>query len=132
MPCLVCHDHIAISGFQLVFSWKEPLLCQRCSPHLKMGSGSKVFVYNEWLQTVVDRLEKGDVALLEILRPAVGKKMSEPLKRKKAVVACHSKAPPIYPWLSMLAKSIQAKPIRPEEKSVTISLNDSETDFSIW
>jgi len=117
MNCLVCHEVIEIRGFRDLFSVSEPTLCHRCRPFLQKGSGSAVFLENPWLRDVVARLDKGDLALLEVLRPAMDNYRSGLLKNGAVVAHPHS-------WLQMLVPS-QSGPL-------TISVNSPETDFQIF
>lgn len=131
MPCLVCQNPIQISGFLRVFTLEEPLLCHRCSPHLKKGSPPAIFEGNPWFMDVISRLDKGDLLLLELLRPQMAKTLSGPLKGGKWAIL-ESEGNHVYPWLVILVESLNKNTATQTKKVFTLSLDHLDSDFSIF
>ncbi|MCL1950914.1 MAG: hypothetical protein FWF59_14430 [Turicibacter sp.] len=122
MPCLSCHEPIEISGFFMVFSLTDPLLCGRCQKHLKTGVGTRIFEDNEWMRQQLHRLELGDVALLPIFQPILKKRLSGHFKKGEVVAGSQSE------WLNFLIEMLQDKSGMPK---VSLCIEGEGGDFSI-
>ena len=67
MKCLVCHQLIVINRFKEVLSIQSPLLCVSCQNQMIRKKGGLLFEENEWLKSVIERLNKGDIILTKCL-----------------------------------------------------------------
>jgi len=106
MKCIVCDNNIRIDTLKQLFNLKPLLLCSRCSPNLILKSAEILYTDNDWIQLVIDRLDKGDIVLTKLFETALQKAL---LKRKIAtnaikVVQEANNLP--YPWLEILVNNI--------------------------
>ena len=94
MKCLVCHQLIVINRFKEVLSIQSPLLCVSCQNQMIRKKGGLLFEENEWLKSVIERLNKGDIILTELFINSASKgenkgdrtKTSSIVKRKGRVI----------------------------------------------
>jgi len=131
MECLVCSETIAISGFLDLFSLRSPKLCHRCRPNLRPGSDKAIFQDSPWLRDVISRLDKGDLVLLEVLRGEMYKTLLGRLKVGEVVVAS-LEGPKSSHWLPALLDNLPRKTCRKDLKQLTVSIDNTETDFTIF
>ena len=113
MKCLVCDNNIRINTLKQLSSPQPLLLCAHCSQNLVPKSVNVLYNDNEWIRTVIGKLNQGDIALIQLFKNDLQKALS----KKKAI---HSNIKIIeakndssgiktspYPWLEILVDSIK-------------------------
>ena len=105
MRCLVCNNDIRIATLKQIFSPQPLILCDRCDAGLRPASSTTLFETTDVIQTIVARLDRGDLILLDILkRPFIRlfKKYHQNISSLTAVEAASG----VYPWEKMLAADV--------------------------
>jgi len=118
--CLVCHNLIRISRLQELFATRELLLCGRCQSQFKRKSPQVLYEKNSWLEHVVDRLNQGDMCLIQIFVHDLYGAVLKHLNVTKEIIAIEKDASIPYPWLEILVAEVKLKipkkNLRGEEK----------------
>jgi len=102
MKCLVCDNEIRINTLKQLFSPAPLLVCGRCEQQLIPKQGDVLFEDNDWLRAVIDQLNQGDVALIDLFK----NHLKRTLRKRKAAMSTikiveYSDELP-YPWLKIL------------------------------
>ena len=109
MRCLVCDNEIRIDSLKQLFSLRPLRLCSRCAvnlvPSVEVGA---LFLRNEWIESVIDKLNQGDLVLIELFKDELLKQLSrKEWKNYQIEVEKPDKEMP-YPWLEILVKRVKA------------------------
>lgn len=104
MNCLVCDNQIRIDSVGQLFAFSPLLLCGKCAPFLVPSSGVPLFEGNPWMTEVIKRLDKGDLALIQLFEPAFRKAFKRlGIGIDEVTVVGDFEALP-YPWLQILTE----------------------------
>lgn len=106
MICLICEVDIRIETLQQLFSVKPLMMCNRCQPLLVKKSKTIIYEENEWIRQIISRLDRGDLALLEIFKADFEKALKTNLAFNKKIIIIEEKNEIPYPWLQILFDSI--------------------------
>lgn len=106
MKCLVCHEFTRITRFQELFSLAEPLLCVRCQSQLKRKSSNILYERNMWLDSVIKRLDQGDICLNQIFFYSLKGVILNYLNGINEILVLESESKKPYPWLELLVTNI--------------------------
>lgn len=106
MKCLVCDHTIRIDTLKQLFATSTLLLCQRCEQNLIPKQGNILFEGNEWLRHVIEKLNQGDVILINLFK----NRLKAELQKKKSSISNitiveHADDLP-YPWLEILVNEV--------------------------
>ena len=109
MNCLVCHKDIKINRLQELFLWEEPLLCVICKTQLKPYTNRVLYQQNPWLDTVIRRLNQGDICLNRIFFRSLSSAVKKYTNVASEIVVLDSLDIPHspYPWLEILVTDIR-------------------------
>lgn len=109
MNCLVCHNVIRINRLQELFLWEEPKLCVICKSQLKPYTNRVLYQQNQWLDTVIRRLNQGDICLNQIFFRTLSSAIKKHASAVGEIVILQSSDPlrPPYPWLEILVSEIR-------------------------
>lgn len=106
MKCLVCDHTIRIDTLKQLFATSSLLLCSRCEQNLIPKQGNILFESNEWLEQVIERLNQGDLILINLFKNRL---KSELQKQKSSIsnitIVEHADNLP-YPWLEILVDEV--------------------------
>ena len=107
MKCLVCDNMIRLNTLQQLFALQPLLLCSSCSCHLVPKSANVLYEDNEWIRSVIDKLNRGDLVLVQLFK----KDLQKALLKKRAVHSniqiVEARGGLTYPWLEILVESIK-------------------------
>lgn len=115
MKCLVCDQTIQIDTLKLLFKTSPLLLCRCCQQNLVPKQGNILFEHNLWLNQVIERLNQGDVILINLFK----KRLKAQLQKQKSsalTIVEHADNLP-YPWLKILVDEALAAFCRPRGTS---------------
>jgi len=102
----VCDNDIRIDSLKQLFSLEPPLLCSRCAQHLIPKSADVLYEDNEWIRSVIDRLNQGDIMLIQLFRNRLQKVLSKKRVLNSRVKIIEAKPNLPYPWLEILVESV--------------------------
>ena len=107
MKCIVCDNNISIDSLKQLFALRPLLLCSRCSQNLIPKSADVLYEDNEWIRSVIDKLNQGDIVLIELFKGSLRKVLSkkEVIDSKIKIIEAKEDLP--YPWLEILIDSIK-------------------------
>ena len=133
MRCLVCDQPIQINTLKQLFAATPLLLCGYCESSLVPKQGSILFENNEWIRQVIEKLNRGDLILINLfknnLKAALQKKKNID---SKIIILEHSDGLP-YPWLEILVNEVlkvsNLKQI-PSIEPLVISVVEQEHTFN--
>lgn len=118
MKCLVCHQLIIINRFQELLSLESPLLCVSCQSQLIRKKGEVLFQENEWLKSVIERLNKGDIILTRIFINSFYSEIKRRLKYQNPIKILDYSSNSPYPWMVILLDQVNQKLTPVERESV--------------
>jgi hypothetical protein len=106
MKCLVCDNTIRIDTLKQLFAPSPLLLCGRCEQNLIPKQGDVLFEDNEWIRQVIEKLNQGDVILINLFK----NNLKAMLQKKKGMISNitiieHADELP-YPWLEILVNEV--------------------------
>jgi len=110
MKCLVCDNDIRIDTLRQLFSVQPLRLCGRCSENLRPKSTEILFEDNEWMRSVIDKLNQGDIILIQLFKSHLEKALIKIGGVHSKVKIIESKEDLPYPWLEILLESILKHP----------------------
>ena len=122
MKCLVCHQLIVINRFKEVLSIQSPLLCVSCQNQMIRKKGGLLFEENEWLKSVIERLNKGDIILTELFINSFYVEIKRRLKYQHQIYILDYSANSPYPWMVILLDQVKRKLTPLERESVQLLL----------
>ena len=107
MKCVVCDNTIRIDSLKQLFS-PEPLqLCGRCAPNLVSSkSPDTLFEDNEWMRSVIDKLNQGDLVLLELFKNPLRKVLLRKEWKNHSIKVERLEKDVPYPWLEILYQQV--------------------------
>ena len=115
MKCLVCDNNIKIDSLKKLFALQPLLLCSRCSQNLIPKSADVLYEDNEWMRFVIDKLNQGDIVLIEIFKNRLQRALSKKgaINSKLKIIESKQDLPGSknylpYPWLEILIDSIRS------------------------
>ena len=111
MNCIVCDNDIRIDSLKKLFALKPALLCSSCSQYLIPKSLDILYEDNEWIRSVIDKLNQGDIALIELFKNRLQRALSKKgaIHTKVKIIETKQDFPATnspYPWLEILLDSI--------------------------
>ncbi|MCL1990947.1 MAG: hypothetical protein FWG67_08675 [Defluviitaleaceae bacterium] len=109
MTCIACDNSIRIETLKQLFALKPLLLCGRCSEYLIPKSTEILYEDNEWIRTIIDRLNQGDLVLIQLFKRHLQKALIKKGTLKSKMIIIESKEALPYPWLEILVESIIKK-----------------------
>ena len=109
MKCLFCHKPILINRFQELFALESPLLCVLCQTQLIPKKGETLFEENEWLKSVIQRLNKGDIILTELFINSFYFEIKRRLKDQHQIRILNYSGNNTYPWMVILLDKVKQK-----------------------
>ena len=113
MKCIVCDNDIKVDSMRQLFALQPLLLCSRCSQNLVPKSADVLYEDNEWIRSVIDKLNQGDIVLIELFRNDLQRALSKKrvinskiriIEAKQNLSKAKNYSP--YPWLEILVDSI--------------------------
>ena len=108
MKCLVCDNEIRIDSLKQLFSPQPLRLCSRCSVNLVPAvEAGTLFQRNEWMDTVIERLNRGDLVLIELFKKELLKKISQKEWRGYQIMTENPVQEMPYPWLEILVQQVE-------------------------
>ena len=107
MRCLVCFQLITIHNLQDIFALNDPCLCSKCKRNLKIGENHCLFEQNEWLLSVLERLDQGDLVLLQLFIPQYVKEIRKQFRSYKSVTILDMSGEGHYPWSDVLLEQLE-------------------------
>jgi len=125
MRCLVCDNEIRIDTLKQLFSVQPLILCSRCSENLIPKSADILFEDNEWLRGVVDKLNQGDLALIQLFENHLQRALVKKGALHSQIKTIEMKEDSPYPWLEILVDNIA------KEKRKGTSSSKSNDEFII-
>ena len=122
MKCLVCHQLIVINRFKEVLSIQSPLLCVSCQNQMIRKKGGLLFEENEWLKSVIERLNRGDIILTKLFINSFYVEIKRRLKYQHQIYILDYSANSPYPWMVILLDQVKQKLTPLERESVQLLL----------
>ena len=107
MKCLVCNNNIRISTLKQLYSFGPLFLCTHCSQNLVPKSADVLYHDNEWMRTVINKLNQGDLALIQIFKKDLHKTLLKKKITPPNIKIIEAKKDLPYPWLEILVDSIR-------------------------
>ena len=107
MKCVMCDNDIRIDSLKQLFALQPLLLCSRCSQNLIPKSADVLYDDNEWIRTVIDKLNQGDIALTQLFKQDLQKALSKKGALNSKIKIIEAKEDLPYPWLEILIDSIR-------------------------
>ena len=107
MKCIVCGNNIKIDSLKQLFALRPLLLCSRCSQNLIPKSSDVLYKDNEWIRSIIDKLNQGDIALIDIFKKDLQRALSKKVAIKFKVIIVEAKQDLPYPWLEILVDRIE-------------------------
>ena len=107
MKCLVCFQLITINNFQDILTMEAPCVCHKCKQYLIGGKQNHLFKQNEWLMSVIERLEKGDFVLLQLFIPRYVKEIKRQLRCNQTITILNMTGKGPYPWGEVLIEQLE-------------------------
>jgi len=119
MKCLVCDNDIRVDTLNQLFSLQPLKLCGRCSPNLRPKSKEVLFEDNEWIRAVIDKLNQGDIALVQLFENSLRKALirKKIVDSKLKIIESRDDLP--YPWLEILVNRV----LNDSKKETSVSSN---------
>lgn len=109
MKCLVCHQPIVINRFQELLSLESPLLCVTCQTQFIRKKEGALFEENDWLKSVIERLNKGDIILIELFINSLYYEIKRRLKDQSQISVFNHTFNSPYPWMIILLNRVKQK-----------------------
>jgi len=106
MKCVVCDNEIRIDTLKQLFSLDPLLLCNRCAQYLIPKSADVLYDDNEWIRSVIDRLNQGDIVLIKLFKNQLQKALLKKGAINSKIKIIEAKQDLPYPWLEILIDSI--------------------------
>lgn len=106
MRCIRCDNEIRINTLKQLFAWQPLLLCGHCSPNLVSKSTDFLFEDNEWMRSVIDKLNQGDLILIQLFKNELKKALAKHSTEHLKIEIIESKKDLPYPWLEILVNSV--------------------------
>jgi len=106
MKCLVCDNNIRINTLKQLCTPHPLLLCAHCSQNLVSKSVNVLYNDNDWIRTVIAKLNQGDIALIQLFKNDLQKALSKKKATHSNIKIIEVKNLP-YPWLEILVSSIR-------------------------
>jgi len=122
MKCLVCHQPIVINRFQELFALEVPLLCVPCQTQLIRKKRGALYEENEWLKSVIQRLNKGDIILTELFINSFYFEIKRRLKDQHQICILNYGSNSPYPWMGILLDQVKQKLTPLERKRAQLLL----------
>jgi len=107
MKCIVCDNDIRIDSLKLLFALRPPLLCSRCSQNLIPKSANVLYEDNEWIRSIIDKLNQGDILLIELFKNSLRKTLLKKGAINSKIKIIEAKQDLPYPWLEILIDSLE-------------------------
>jgi len=107
MKCIVCDNDIRIDSLKQLFALQPLLLCSRCSQSLTPKSANVLYDDNEWIRAVIDKLNQGDIVLIELFKNNLQNALSKKGATRSKIKIIEAKQDLPYPWLEILIDSIR-------------------------
>ena len=108
MRCLVCDNDIRIATLKQLFSLQPLMICNRCEAGLQPSSSTTLFEPSDVIETIVRRLDQGDLVLLDILKRPFIRLLKSSFKNISSFIVIDSEATSLpYPWLDILVTEVQ-------------------------
>lgn len=130
MGCLVCDNQIRIDSLAQLFALEPLRLCGRCLPNLiPANSDNSLFKDNEWIRSVIDRLNRGDLVLVKLFEKRMHSLLRKKLRNYSVEIMNPKKEIP-YPWMEVLyqqaVKGTKRENIDPSAEVLFINLETEE------
>jgi len=106
MKCIVCDNDIRIDTLKQLFAFNPLLLCSRCSQNLILKSVDVLYDNNEWIRFVIERLNQGDIVLIELFKKDLQKALSNKRAIHSKIKIFEAREDLPYPWLEILVDNI--------------------------
>ena len=106
MKCIVCGNNIRIDSLKQLFALQPLLLCSYCTRNLIPKKTDVLYEDNEWIRSVIDKLNQGDIVLIELFKKDLKKALSKKRAIKSKIRIIEAKQDSPYPWLEILVDSI--------------------------
>jgi|GEM_PF-1460631 len=139
MKCIVCDNDIRIDTLKQLFALQPLLLCSRCAHYLIPKSVDVLYEDNDWIRSVVDKLNQGDIALIELFKTPLQKALIKKAAVNFKVKVIKAKDDLPYPWLEILVNSVMKKSrmeaLMPSTETLVIAVEkqeDVEVQVSIF
>lgn len=109
MRCIVCDNDVRIETLKQLFSLQPLLLCHECSKHLIPNSIDVLYRDNDWVRSIIERLNRGDLALIAIFKPLLQKVLSKKGAHNFNIRVIETSKNIPYPWLEILVNDSVSK-----------------------
>ena len=106
MKCLVCDHDIRVDSLKQLFALQPLLLCCRCSQNLIPKSADVLYSDNDWIRTVIEKLNRGDLALIQLFKNDLQSALSKKGAVNSKIKIIEAKQDLPYPWLEILVSRI--------------------------
>jgi len=106
MKCVVCDHDIRIDTLKQLFTLHPLLLCSRCAQKLVPKSMDVLYHDNDWIRSVIDKLNQGDLILIQLFKPHLQKALLKKGAIHSNISMIEAKKDLTYPWLEILVNSI--------------------------
>ena len=126
MKCLSCDNQITITTLTQIFSYKPLIICERCEKNLIKKNDTILYETNEWILEIIDRLNQGDIILIEIFSKQFHKSLIKKLPLTSTIKFSSKQEPVPYPWIKILTHQILSKfkhTPNPNAHELTISVH---------
>jgi len=129
MKCLVCDNNIRIDTLRQLCTLQPLLLCSLCAHYLIPKSVDVLYNDNEWIRSVIDKLNKGDIALTQLFKSDLQKALLKKKAIHSNIKIIEAKKELPYPWLKILvadmrldSKDSQEHHLSPSTESIVITV----------
>ena len=131
MRCLVCDNDIRIDTLKQLFALHPLSLCSRCAQHLIPKSADVLYEDNEWIRSVIDKLNQGDMALIQLFENSLQKTLLKKGVIRSQLQIVEAKADLPYPWLEILVDNIlkksQREDLEPSAEVLVVAVEKQES-----
>ena len=130
MKCIVCENNIRIDSLKQLFALQPLLLCDHCSQNLVPKSDDVLYEDNEWIRSVIDRLNQGDIILTKLFKNRLQKILLKKGVNRSQIKIIEAKQSLPYPWLEILVDSTNFDKMRKHStiviESIVVSVQKQE------
>jgi len=131
MKCLVCDNQIRIDTLKQLFNLDPPLLCSRCRTQLVKKSSRVLYEENDWVLDVIERLNRGVVALTRIFSRDLKVAIQKAGRVTAQIKVIETKENLPYPWLGILVREVASKErTQSDGPPLTICVHNKNDDIN--
>ena len=130
MRCIVCDNDIRIDSLNQLFAFQPLLLCSCCSQNLIPKSTDILYEDNEWIRSVINRLNQGDIILIKLFKNRLQKILAKKSVTRSKIKIIEAKQDLPYPWLEVLVDSLNFDKMRKHStiriESIIVSVREQK------